>query len=132
MKFLSIALLIAFVMPAHAAFVSLACSNATGTVVWEEGDNTNMARLTYEGFVTGVLDVERQQIQIERKEEVTLREQLLSQCGTASTMTTFAAKVVITPAADYPNALQSHFPNNVIVADVICEQIVSSQANCHP
>ncbi len=91
-----------------------------------------MARLTYNGFVTGVLDVERQMIKIERKEEVTLREQLLSQCGTASTMTTFASKVVITPDPLYPEALLSHFPDNQIVADVICEQIVSSQANCHP
>ena len=132
MKFLSIALLFAFVMPAHAAFVSLACSNATGTVIWEEGDNTNMARLTYNGFVTGVLEVERQKIKIERKEEVTLREQLLSQCGTSSSMTTFASKVILTPDALYPDALLSHFPDNVIIADVICEQIISSQANCHP
>ncbi len=132
MKFLSIALLIAFVMPAHAAFVSLSCSNATGTVIWEEGDNSNVARLTYDGFVTGVLEVERAHLVIERKEEITLREQLLAQCGASSSMVTFASKVVITPAAGHPDALQSHFPDNKIVADVICEQIVSSQANCHP
>jgi hypothetical protein len=131
MKLLSIALLIAFVMPAH-AFVSLSCSNATGTVIWEEGDNSNLARLKYDGFVTGVLDVERAHLMIEKKEEVTLREQLLAQCGASSSMITFAKKVVITPAADYPDALQSHFPDNKIVADVICEKIVSSQANCHP
>ncbi len=132
MKFLSIAFLIAFVIPAHAAFVSLSCSNATGTVIWEEGDNSNLARLTYDGFVMGVLEVEREKLLIQRKEEITLREQLIAQCGASSTMTTFASKVIITPAANHPNALESHFPDSKIVADVICEQIVSSQANCHP
>ena len=132
MKFLSLAVFCAFVMPAHAAFTSLHCSNATGTVIWEEGENTNLARLTYNGFVTGVLDIERHKLTIERKEEVTLRDQLLSQCGAQSTMTTFAARVVITPAAEYPDALMSYFPDNQIVADVICEKIVSGQADCHP
>ena len=131
MKFFSIALFIAFALPAQ-AFISLSCSNATGTVIWEEGDNSNKARLRYDGFVTGVLEVERAQLLIERKEEITLREQLLAQCGASSSMITFASRVVITAAAEYPDALQSHFPDNQIVADVICEKIVSSQANCHP
>lgn len=132
MKFLALVVFFAFVMPVHAAYVSLSCSNATGTVIWEEGENTNLARLTYNGFVTGVLDIERHKITIAKKEEVTLRDQLLSQCGTHSTMTTFAARVIITPAADHPDALMSYFPENRIEADVICEKIVSNQADCHP
>lgn len=132
MKFLSLVAIFAFVMPVHAAYISLSCSNATGTVIWEEGENSNLARLTYSGFVTGVLDLERHKISIERKEEVTLRDQLLSQCGAQSSMTTFAARVIITPAAEHPDSLQSYFPDNRIVADVICEKIVSNQAHCHP
>ena len=132
MKFLTLAVLFAFVMPAHAAYISLSCSNATGTVIWEEGENMNLARLTYDGFVTGVLDIERQKLKIERKEEVTLRDQLLAQCGTQSTMTTFAARVIITPAAEHSDVLMSYFPENRIEADVICEKIVSNQADCHP
>lgn len=132
MKFLALVALFAFMVPAHAAYISLSCSNATGTVIWEEGANTNLARLTYSGFVTGVLDLERHKIVIERKEEVTLRDQLLTQCGAQSSMTTFAARVIITPSPEYPDSLQSYFPDNRIVADVICEKIVSNQAHCHP
>lgn len=132
MKFLSLVVLFAFVMPVHAAYMSLSCSNATGTVIWEEGENANLARLTYNGFVTGVLDIDRNKLSITKKEEVTLREQLLSQCDAQSSMTTFAARVVITPSADHPDALMSYFPENRIEADVICEKIVSNHADCHP
>jgi hypothetical protein len=132
MKLLSAALLIALNMPAHASYESLHCSNATGTVMWEEGVNNNLARLTYDGFVSGVLDVEIQHLNIEKKEEVTLRDQLLSQCGVSSSLTTYAARVVITPAAEHPEVLQSYFPDNMITADVICEKVVSNQADCRP
>lgn len=132
MKFFSLVLLLAVVMPAHAAYVSTSCSNATGSVIWEEGENTNLVRLTYDGFVTGVLELSREQIVIERKEEVNLREQLLSQCGAQSSMTVSAARVVITPALSNPDIFQSYFPNQKIVTDVICEKIVSNQSDCHP
>ncbi len=132
MKLLSLALLIAFMTPAHAAFTSLACSNATSTVVWEEGENSNMAHLTYDGFVAGVLDINRQKLTIELKEVVTLRERLLSQCGAQSSLTTFAAKVVVTPAPEHPEALLSYFPDNRIETDVICEKIISNRSDCHP
>lgn len=132
MKFFVLVLTSLFLMPAYASFISLSCSNATGTVIWEEGDNTNMARLTYNGFVTGILDVERAKLTIENGESVTLRDQLLSQCGANSSMTTFATHVKITPAPKFPDVLLSYFPDNVIEADVICEKIVSAQADCHP
>lgn len=132
MKFLSLIVLFAFVMPVHAAYLSLSCSNATGTVMWEEGENLNMAHLVYDGFVSGALDVEREKISIEKKEEVTLRQEFLSQCGANSSRTTYAARVVVTPAAAYPDVLLSYFPTNKIEADVICEQIVSGRADCHP
>ncbi len=132
MKFVSIVFLLAVVMPVHAAYVSVSCSNATGSVIWEEGENTNLVRLTYDGFVTGVLEITREKLTIERKEEVNLREQLLSQCGAQSSMTVSAARVVITPAPEFPGVFDSYFPDQRIEADVICEKIVSNQSDCHP
>jgi hypothetical protein len=132
MKLLSLAVLFALVFPAHAAFVSESCSNATGTVMWERGQNSNLARLTYDGFVSGVLDIEISKITLDLKEEVTLRERLLSQCGDQSSLTTFAARVAITPAPEHPEALLSYFPDNRIETDVICEKIISAQSDCHP
>lgn len=132
MKFLSLLFLFAFVMPAHASYVSLSCSNATGTVIWEEGENSNLARLTYDGFVSGVLDLETAKLSIELKEQVTLRERLLSQCGAQSSLTTFAARVAITPSPEHPDALLSYFPDNRIEADVICEKIMSGRSDCRP
>lgn len=133
MKVLSFVVLFALVTPAFAAnYVSLSCSNATGSVMWEEGENANLARLEYDGFVAGVLDIEIEKIAIERKDQVTLRQELLSQCGANSTLTTYAARVVITPAQAYPDALLSYFPRNKIEADVICEQVVSGRTDCHP
>jgi hypothetical protein len=132
MKLATLAVLFAFVMPVHAAYVSLACSNAISTVVWEEGENSNMARLTYDGFVSGNLDLETHKLSIELKEEVTLRERLLTQCGAQSSLTTFAARAVITPSIDHPQALLSYFPDNRIEADVICQKIISNRSDCHP
>ncbi len=132
MKFFSLVFLLAVVMPVHAAYVSVSCSNATGSVIWEEGDNTNLARLTYNGFVTGVLEITREKLNIERKEEVNLREELLSQCGAQSSMTVSAARVVITPAKEFPGVFDSYFPDQRIEADVICEKILSNQSDCHP
>ena len=114
MKFLSLVLLLTFVMPVHASFLSLSCSNATGTVIWEEGANSNLARLTYNGFVTGVLDIERHKLSIVQKDEVTLRAQLLSQCDAQSSLTTFAARVVITPSPEFPDVFMSYFPDQRI------------------
>ncbi len=132
MKLLSLAILFAFVMPVHAAYLSLACSNATGTVVWEEGANSNMVHLTYDGFISGVLEVERSMLSIDHREEVTLRERLLSQCGAESSLTTFASRVVITGSPEHPEALLSYFPDNRIETDVICEKIISNRSDCHP
>lgn len=132
MKLLTLAALFAFVMPAHAFYVSLSCSNATGTVIWEEGENINLVRLTYDGFVTGVLDVERAHLNVQFQEQIQLRQQMLAQCGSQSTLTTFASRVLITPAEGHPDALQSYFPDNQIVTDVICERIESVQSHCHP
>jgi hypothetical protein len=132
MKFLPVVFLFAFVMPAYATYTSLSCSNATGSVMWEEGQNSNMARLSYDGFVSGVLDIEIAKITMEMSNQLNLRERVLTQCGAQSTLMTFAARVVITPAADYPDALLSYFPENRITADVICEKIVSNRSDCRP
>jgi hypothetical protein len=63
---------------------------------------------------------------------VTLRQQLLSQCAAHSMLTTFAVRIEITPADTDPHVLQSYFPDNKIVADVICEKVESTEANCRP
>lgn len=132
MKILTAAFLSLSMASAEAAFISLHCSNATGTVIWEEGNTKNIARLTYDGFVTGAIEVEREHLEITLQEEVTLRDQLLSQCGVNSTLTTFAARTQIVPAEGHPDVLQSYFPDNKIEADVICERITSTEANCRP
>ncbi|MFL5785175.1 MAG: hypothetical protein ACJ76H_11230 [Bacteriovoracaceae bacterium] len=132
MKFLSTALVLLSVLPAHASYISLSCSSATSSVIWEEGNNSNLAHLRYDGFVTGILEVEREKLKIETKEQFNIRQRLLSNCGAHSTMTTFAMRIEITPADDYPHVLQSYFPDNKIVADVICEKVESTEADCRP
>ena len=132
MKFLSTALVLLSVLPAYASYTSLSCSNATGSVIWEEGNNSNLAHLRYDGFVTGILEVEREKLKIENKDQVTLRQQLLSQCSAHSMLTTFAVRIEITPTEANPHVLQSYFPDNKIVADVICEKVESTEADCRP
>lgn len=133
MKLLSLAYLmlpISFSAIAATSSYIMNCSNATGTVVWEEGHTENVIKLTYKGFVTGALELPMDQVNITMSEQKTISETSYRMCYYGTSTRTFSAKVVITPATEYPDVFQSYFPKNEISTTVLCERHTRSEQAC--
>lgn len=115
---------------AHASYYAINCSNADSTISWQAGANSNTISLVYKGFVTGVLELPIEQVAIKLTAEKSFSETTTQICGKPATSRTFAAKVVVTPAQNFPNAFESYFPNQQVEGTVICEEHSSIDTFC--
>jgi hypothetical protein len=129
MKLTALALLLSL-SSAHASYYTMTCSNASGSVWWEEGHNSNTARLVYTGFITGTLERPMEHLNVELETVATIREDSLRDCEVESVNTEFIARARITPSEAHPETFLSYFPGNEIRATVICEKVVVERRDC--
>ena len=73
MKALSTVLLALIVSNSY-AWTGVKCSNSDGSVNWETGKDEELINLKYANFVEGTLTLPVEQVSIQFKKEVTIRE----------------------------------------------------------
>ncbi len=129
MKFLVAALFAVGAGSAQASYYATHCSNATGTVRWEEGHNSNTLFLR-EVSPEEVVSVPVHKVQMKFTGQNTISESNVRNCGFASTTKIYSAKVQITPAKEHPEALDFLDGEKLIKATVICQYEMNGRAPC--
>lgn len=130
MKALATVLLSLIVSNANASWTAVKCSNSDGSVNWEMGTEVDEINLKYANFVEGTLTLPVEQVSIELKKEITLREKTVRDCNMASTKRVYAGKVKIVGADKTPDVLRSQFPENKVETEVICTKISTTTLPC--
>jgi hypothetical protein len=128
MKFLTGLLTLLIFTSAHASYFATHCSNSTATIKWETGHNSN--HLYYARPDMKGVSVSYYKLNAEFLDEVILREDRVQNCGYSSFTKVFAAKVIITPADQHPNALDFLDGEKKIEAEVICTTHMNSRSYC--
>lgn len=129
MKALSTVLLALFVSNSY-AWTGVKCSNSDGSVNWETGTDAEAINLKYANFVEGTLTLPVEQVSIQFKKEVTIREKTIRNCEMTSTKKVFAGNVKIVAADKHPDVLRSQFPENKVETEVICTMIKTTELPC--
>lgn len=130
MKFFSVIAFSLLLSMSASAYTTTQCSNASGTVVWDQGLEDKVT-LAYSGFVPGALELQYEQVAIKFSNEKTISEEDNMSCGASSQYArTFTADVVIKAADKSPNIFQSYFPKSEVRATVICEYFSNNRINC--
>ena len=131
-KLLSLALFLC-VTSAQASYYHVKCSNASGTVKWETGHNSNSMTLSFYGESgPQELNLSMNKVKVEKGEMVTIVDKRQSDCAVssiASSTTVTAGKVVITPSEEFPNSMEL-LREAKIEAEVICERHINGQMYC--
>ena len=128
MKYLSALATLLIFSSAHASYFATHCSNSNATIKWETGHNSN--HLYYSRPDMKGVSVSYYKLNTEFLDEVVLREERVHNCGYASSTRVIAAKVVITPADQHPDALDFLDGEKKIVTEVICTTHVNGRAPC--
>lgn len=131
MKALATVLLTLIVSNSYAAsWTAVKCSNSDGTVNWEAGTHVDEINLKYANFVEGTLTLPVEQVSIQLKQEVTIREKTIRDCHAVSTKRVFAGNVKIVAADKHPDVLRGQFPLNKVETEVICTRISTTSLPC--
>lgn len=125
MKALSTVLLALFVSNSY-AWTGVKCSNSDGSVNWETGTNEEQINLKYANFVEGTLTLPVDQVSIQFKKEVAIREKTVRDNERVSTKKVFAGNVKIVAADKTPDVLRGQFPENKVETEVICTSITTA------
>lgn len=116
---------------AHASYYATHCSNSTGSVRWETGHNSNTMFIKHydnEGEVTKKVPFSNVEVKIEK--EVVLKEERERRCGYAGYTKVYAGKAIITPAVDYPEALDFLGERKKLETEVICTHQMNGRSSC--
>ncbi|HXH29819.1 MAG TPA: hypothetical protein VNJ01_03295 [Bacteriovoracaceae bacterium] len=129
MKFLLMTVMSLSVNLAHASYYATHCSNATGSVRWEEGHNSNNIFMKYYGAEELTKTFPKFHVNIVISDEKILSESSVHECGFSSYTKIYAGKVKITATAEHPDALQ-FLSVDKVETDVICEHHINGRAPC--
>ena len=133
MKTLSALAIFLVVSSAHASYFHDKCSNASGSVKWESGHNSNSMTLEYydnQGRQT--MNVRLNEVLIKMGDMTTIRDERVNDCAVsriASSTTVTAGKVTITASEDAPGSLDNIYEKK-IETEVICERHFNSMMYC--
>ena len=130
MKTFSVVLLCVLLPNAHAAWKTMKCSNADGTVKWQQGFEDNFVKLKYSNFIEGTLTLGADDISVQFSKEVTLKEKSFKNCSEEGRAKVFASQVKITASDKNPEVLRSHFPQNRVQTEVICSTVETEDTTC--
>lgn len=118
---------------AQASYFHVKCSNATGTLKWESGHNSNSMDIEYyDNNGSQTLNVKLNEIEISKGTSITLRDEKVSDCAVSSISSrtkVTAGRVTITPSQDSPNSLDK-IHGKKIEAEVICEDHLNGMMYC--
>lgn len=129
MKFVLVAL--ALISSAHASYYATFCSNASGSIRWESGHNSNTATIRYFEDVALERKVDLNKLDIKEVRLTTLKDESNCSHNMYQAKKVYVSHVVITPSADFPNVLDFTGEEPKIEADVLCEYHMNSRAQCN-
>ncbi len=116
---------------AQASYMATYCSNASGSVSWITGHNSNSTTLKY--YRDGS-DQEKvipfYELETTLTDESVIFEERKNNCAMSSYEKIFSAKVVITAGAENPTALDHLYGEKKIETHVICETHINSRSFC--
>jgi hypothetical protein len=130
MKAFVVVVLFLIISNAQASWMATKCSNSDGSVVWERGHDQNIIHLKYSNFVAGTLTLDMEQVKIDMRKEITIREKKIHNCNYAAITRVYAGKVSITASEKHPYVLQGQFPLNRVETEVICTHMVNNLLRC--
>lgn len=115
---------------AHASYFATHCSNSRATVKWASGHNTNTMTVTIYGNEDKDVIIPLFDVKIDMASETVIHQESIRRCGYASFTKVYAAKVVITPSEQAPNALDFIGESKKIETEVICTTHRNGRAPC--
>lgn len=115
---------------AHASYYATHCSNASATIKWETGHNSNS--ITFVKYSDEAKDVKipLHKVKIVHSDEVVVHEESIHRCGYAARTKVTASKITITAADTSPEALDFLGEQKSIKTQVICSSHMNSRAAC--
>lgn len=132
MKILLTIILLVAATGAQASYFHVKCSNASGSVKWESGHNSNSITFDYYDAGHHEAHLSLRDVSIKEIDMVTISDKKVSDCAisrVASSTTVTAGKVVITASEASPGSMdQVH--GKKIEAEVICERHVNGMMYC--
>jgi hypothetical protein len=123
-----IALFFLFSLNAEASYFANHCSDSYGSVRWETGHNSN--QLFYKIGEEVVKKVDFHKLEVKFDKEMVVREVNIHRCGFMSRTKVTVATAIITPANEFPNALDFLDGEKKIEAEVLCTNHMNSRAPC--
>ncbi len=115
----------------YAAWTTTNCSNSDGSVKWQSGQEDELIDLKYSNFVEGFLTLNIDQVNIEFKQNTSLRTKKIKNHNMSGTERVYAASIKITASEKHPDILRSQFPKNMIETDVICTTLKIDNDSSH-
>lgn len=116
---------------AEASYLSIKCSNSTGSVMWEEGHDDNTIHMKYANFVEGTLTLPLEQVNITFDKQVTIKEKKIRECSYMASHRVYAGNVKIVAAEAFPDVLKGQFPENMVETEVICSEYMNDSLPCN-
>ena len=103
------------------------CSSSDGAIKWQEGSAHEGVLLRYSNFVEGTLELEREEVNIELSNLITFKEEHFKNEKIRARKKVIVARAMITASEKFPDVLRSQFPENKVVGEVICTNVILRQ-----
>lgn len=131
MKLLALLISVIALNTAQASYYATHCSNSTGSVKWETGHNSNSINIQhYDSEGAQIKNIPFHNVDVKMEKEIVIKEERDRRCGYAGYTKIYAGKVVITPAADFPDALDFLGDDKPLKTEVICTHHMNGRAPC--
>jgi hypothetical protein len=129
MKILLITLTALFVSQVHASYFATRCSNASASIKWESGHNSNSLTVRYYADVEKEEVITLNMVDIQEGKRVVLKEESVCRNGMFSRTKVYAMSVNIKADENFPNALD-FYGQKAIKTEVICKHHMNGRSPC--
>lgn len=129
MKYLLIALSTLLTAQVHASYYATHCSNPSASIKWESGHNSNSITIRYYEDVAKEKKLSLNKVEIKEGKQLVIKDESVCRGGMFSKTKVYATTVSITPALDFPDALD-FYGESPIKVEVICQHHMNGRSAC--